>query len=382
MAEGLCCMFRLAFILACVYLIWRFAWQLPVNQRIKAAVAVALIVFSQYHLLLQWAYGSMFSPEMPRWIVVLASGAFCWVVILLLFTLLLDALALLGHVANVKKGLRLTQTNRAWLLTLVSLSLTSYGVHQAIQVPAVKTVELVLPGLDKHYDGMRIVQLSDLHISRLFDRDWAAAVVDKTNALKPELILVSGDLIDGTVLNRTEDIAPLQALSAPLGVYASLGNHEYYFDAKDWVARFEQLGVRVLANESVVIGENRFNLAAVTDESAAQFAGAEPDVATAVGAINSALPILLLKHQPRDAALSAELGVGIQLSGHTHGGMILGVDYFLGLFNQGFMSGAYQVDEMTLYVSNGTALWPGFPIRLGVGAEITEITLRSSPEPQ
>ncbi len=253
------------------------------------------------------------------------------------------------------------------------------GVYLAVQVPGVQRVEVKVENLPQSFDGLRIVQLTDLHISRLFPEDWVEGVVSRTNRLNPDAIMITGDLIDGTVQARMKDVAPLSKLKAPLGVIAVPGNHEYYFDADQWIAEFRRLGMRVLVNEHLALQRGTGNLivAGVTDEVAPTFGLPGPDLEHALSGSSKDTPTILLKHRPSGAAESAAAGVSVQLSGHTHGGMIRGLDQVAQYANQGFVSGRYDVDGMTLYVSNGTALWNGFPIRLGVPAEITEIVLRA-----
>lgn len=137
----------------------------------------------------------------------------------------------------------------------------------------------------------------------------------------------------------------------------------------------------VLLNEYAVLrkGADQLVVAGVTDEVAAAYGHEGPDLTQALAGAPKDTPTILLKHRPVGASESAAAGVGLQLSGHTHGGMISGLDLVAGYANQGFISGSYDVGKMKLYVSNGTALWNGFPIRLGVPAEITEIVLRASP---
>ncbi|WP_088212418.1 metallophosphoesterase [Shewanella sp. Shew256] len=369
-------MFHLAITVGYLYLLWRFVWPLPLRMSVKTTIAIVLLLVSQYHLLLKLAFGNMFSPEMPRLLIVIAAGLFCFFVLLLMLMVVSDALKLLWLLCMRR---RLTLCGRGYALTLsmVATVLTVTGVQQALRVPKVKELSVTLPNLAPQYDGIRMVQLTDLHISQLFNRPWVDTVVSKTNALQPDLIVITGDLIDGTVEHRTNEVAPLRLLSAPLGVYASLGNHEYYFDAAHWADRFEQLGMTVLQNSSITIPTVGINLAGVTDEAAAAFGLPPPDLTQALSNIDHTLPTVLLKHQPINALMSSEHGVSLQLSGQTHGGMIKGLDLLLSGFNQGFMSGQFQLGDMTLYVSNGTALWNGFPIRLGVPAEITVLTLHS-----
>jgi uncharacterized protein len=136
--------------------------------------------------------------------------------------------------------------------------------------------------------------------------------------------------------------------------------------------------MRVLENDHVVLdrGGGKLVLAGVTDLSASHTGHPARDLAAALNGAPKGIPIILLDHQPRAAQQAAELGVALQLSGHTHGGMIIGLDRLAARANAGYVSGRYDVDGMTLYVNNGTALWPGFALRLGRPSELTRITLR------
>lgn len=292
-----------------------------------------------------------------------------------------------GRVQPGDQGLRsvrsLATTRNRLGAAAFAVLLSGYGVHQAIQVPPIKRVSVEIPNLPSELDGLRIVQLSDLHISRLFDAPWTKDVVAKTNALDADMIVITGDLIDGTPEARQHDVKALGGLRAELGVIAIPGNHEYYFQEGRWRQIFEQQGMKVLINEHVIITRNQAQLAiaGITDEVAPNYSGAAPDLGQAISGIPESTPIVLLKHRPESARESANPGVSLQLSGHTHGGMILGLNQIACYANDGFISGMYQIGSMILYVSNGTALWNGFPIRLGVPPEITELTLLSSQKP-
>jgi len=263
---------------------------------------------------------------------------------------------------------------------VMALALAIFGISQAIRVPPIKRIEVAIPGLSPALDGYRMVQLTDMHISRLFTASWARAVVEKANGLEADLIVITGDLIDGSLDIRREDIAPLADLKARDGVLTVPGNHEYFFEVDRWLGHFPSLNMRILANDHAVIqrGEGRLVIAGVTDLSA-RFTGAvEPDLARALKGAPQDAPVILLDHQPRLARRAADMGVALQLSGHTHGGMVRGLDQIVARANNGFVSGFYDVGPMKLYVNNGTGLWPGFALRIGVPAELTEFTLRSA----
>lgn len=371
-------MFHVYLVLAYLYVLWRFIIPLPISKGGRTSLAVVLLLVSKYHLIQIWVFGTMFSPEMPRWAVLVAGWAFCSFVLLFVFVVLADLANGVLSVLRIRAAKKLVGRSSRYLAASVALLLSAFGVYQAAQAPGVRTVEVRIKNLPQAMDSLRVVHLTDLHISKLFQAPWVDAVVRRTNALNPDLILITGDLIDGTTTDRKLDVAPLAGLNARLGIIGIPGNHEYYFNEPQWHAEFERLGIQMLLNEHVVIGAGSelLVIAGVTDEAAAQFGMAGPNLKAALKGGPATAPVILLKHRPAGADRSAQAGIALQLSGHTHGGMIKGLDQIGRYANDGFVSGAYQVGAMTLYTSNGAGLWNGFPIRLGVPAEITEIVLR------
>jgi predicted MPP superfamily phosphohydrolase len=144
------------------------------------------------------------------------------------------------------------------------------------------------------------------------------------------------------------------------------------------MAHLASLGMTVLANAHAVIarGDDRLVVAGLTDHSARSVGKPMPDLGLALTGVPAGAPIILLDHEPRMAPAAAQRGVALQLSGHTHGGMIVGLDRLVAAGNGGFVSGRYQVGAMTLYVNNGSGIWPGFALRLGRPSELTRMTLR------
>ncbi len=379
-STGAKAIFHLFFAVPCLLVLGRWLWPLALSPGLKPAIAVALLVASQYHLWSRLSSGSVFDPEMPRAIVILFNWAFGAILLLAAFQIALDfgTLATMATMAA-RRGTVTVPDALRYAIAGTAALLAAVGVWNAIRVPPVKDVEIAVPGLPHQFDGYRLIQLTDLHISRLFPAAWARAVVDRTNAAEADLIVVTGDFIDGSVAMRRSDVAPLRDLRAPDGVYAIPGNHEYFFDYVEWMRHLEGLGMRMLPNAHTVLErENaRLVLAGVTDLSAPGVGQAGPDLDAALAGAPAGIPVLLLDHQPKEARRAAARGVAVQLSGHTHGGMIRGLDRLVAPANNGFVSGRYVVGGMTLYVNNGTALWPGFALRLGVPSELTRITLRA-----
>ena len=372
-------MFSLIVLAFGLLLVWRFVWPLPWPKWARVALAAVLLLGSQWPRVQLWVFGTMFSPEFPRPVVIVLGWLFCAFIVLLLLTLVMD---LVGFGVWLARGrVRLSPSQRGqvrYAVGFLTVALTTFGVWQALQVPGVKRMEVRVAGLPAALDGYRVVQLTDLHISRMFEEPWARAVVERTNALDADVLLITGDLMDGKVSARERDVAPLASLRARDGVYVSPGNHEYYFDAPAWFAKYESLGLRVLVNSSAAVGPGgALTVVGGADEAALRYSLPGPDLKRALGALSSADTVVLMAHRPKDGVVNGDARVDLQLSGHTHGGLIRGVDQlFVAPANGGFVSGRYDVGPTQIYVSNGTGLWNGFPIRLGVPAEITEITLR------
>jgi predicted MPP superfamily phosphohydrolase len=369
--------FHLIFALPCLLVLARWLWPLAIPPEWKIALAILLLGASQYHFWSQLSSGSVFAPEFPRVIVILFNWAFGAILLLAGLQLLLD----LGSLATVlvrRSAVSIPDGVRYALAGIAAL-LAALGVANALRMPPVKDIEIAVPGLPPRFDGYRLLQLTDLHISRLFPGSWTRNIVDRANASGVDLIVITGDFIDGSVAMRRSDVAPLADLRAPDGVYAIPGNHEYYFGYRDWMLHLAGLGLRMLPNTHAVVsrGDERLVIAGVTDLSAPAAGEQGPDLDAALSRAPAGAPVLLLDHQPRNAARAAARAVAVQLSGHTHGGMIVGLDRLVARSNAGFVSGRYDVSGMALYVSNGTGLWPGFALRLGRPSEMTRITLRT-----
>ena len=247
------------------------------------------------------------------------------------------------------------------------------GTHDVIDV------EVVLARLPRALDGFTIVQLSDLHTGMTIDRAFVQRVVDRANQLSPDLIALTGDLVDGKVEDLRDDVAPLGQLRARHGVFAVTGNHEYYSGADPWIAEITRLGARYLRNERVTIGDGdaSFELAGVDDHVADGYPGHGENLPRALAGRDPSRALVLLAHQPRQVRRAARHGVDLQLSGHTHGGQIWPWHYIVRLQQGGLLAGRYQIDGTQLYVSRGCGYW-GPPVRVLAPLEITRVILRAA----
>jgi len=248
-----------------------------------------------------------------------------------------------------------------------------YGLVNARRGPVVRRVRVPLAKLPAAAAGYVIVQLTDVHIGPMLGARFAAMVVDKVNALSPDLIVLTGDLVDGRVAELAPHVAPLRGLRARDGVFAVTGNHEYYWNVDAWLKHLGSLGIRFLRNQHVTIAAG-FELAGVDDSTSAAMAASHgEDVPRALAGCDPALPVVLLAHHPSTIARAVGAGVDLQLSGHTHGGQLLPLGWLARLFEP-HVAGLARFGATWLYVSEGTGFW-GPPLRVGTSCEIAAITL-------
>jgi predicted MPP superfamily phosphohydrolase len=247
------------------------------------------------------------------------------------------------------------------------------GVGSVLAAVDVRRHRVGLKRLPKELEGLTIAQLTDVHVGPTIGRGFIEDVVARTNALGADVIVITGDLVDGSVDQLREHVAPLGDLRAPLGVYFVTGNHEYYSGAEDWTAHLATLGIRVLRNERVELrrGEGVLDLVGVDDWSTRGRGG--HDLARAVQGRDPAREAILLAHQPRSIVDAAAHGIGLQISGHTHGGQIMPFNFLVRL-QQPYVAGLHRHEDTWIYVSSGTGYW-GPPMRVGVPAEIAHLTL-------
>lgn len=261
----------------------------------------------------------------------------------------------------------------------IAAAASGYGFLQAHRRPAVESVDIPLANLPQEFDGFRILQFSDLHVGPTIKREYVEEITGQILEQKADMIVFTGDLVDGSVAWLKDDVAPLKELKAPFGTYFSTGNHEYYSGVEAWMREADRLGFDVLHNEHRVItqGVGRIVLAGVTDFGGKDFGRAHAShPEAAVAGAPEGVTRILLAHQPRSVAEATKFGYDLQLSGHTHGGQYFPGNY-LARLNQPYIEGLHKHDTMWVYVNRGVGYW-GPPIRLGTLPELTLLTLRKA----
>ena len=379
-------MTMLSFILAAV-VIWRGVVPLKLHYgwRIAIGVVTALIAFK--FKLAHWLGGpNYFAPELHPGFLLAGSALFS---ILLLFFTLLTCFEIGYAFVFLYLKIRKIQYNKAkmrlWCnrihggLLALAVVLAAIGSYCAMKMPTIKQHDVTIANLPEKAENLRIVFLTDIHADNITRANKIRKLVNAVNDLKPDLILLGGDYVDGRRSNIGKELLPIKDLHAKYGVYGVVGNHEYYSGFEQWVPYLKELNINLLLNENKII-EPGICIAGLTDHAAKRFPDLEmPSLEKALKNVPENIPVILINHRPSAAAYkAAEKGVALQLSGHTHGGMLWGLNLLVKMFNSGFVSGWYNVEKMQLYVSNGTGIWNGFPVRIGCPAEITVLTLKNS----
>ncbi|MEJ7596328.1 MAG: metallophosphoesterase [Kofleriaceae bacterium] len=337
-----------------VYIWWRLAWPLPSPWW---QVGTALIVILGPSFPMTVLIGRKLSREAARpWLLV----GYLWFGFATYF--LLGAAA--SHLAT---AFGAPARLAAIVAGLVSIAVVIGGLLQVARGPLVRRVRIPLERLG--VPSYTVVHLTDVHIGPMIGREFAELLVRRVNALSPDLVVITGDLVDGKLSELQHHIEPLRELRARDGVYAVTGNHEYYWNPEPWLEHLRSLGIRILRNEHVTIA-GAFELAGVDDSSAAE------DVPRAVAGRDPGLPLVLLAHHPRTITRASKAGVDLQLSGHTHGGQMLPLGWLARLFDPK-VAGLARFGRTWLYVSEGTGYW-GPPLRVGTRCEIAAITLVGS----
>lgn len=356
----------LAFVLA------ELAFVAPARIRLRFKIlwtAALALCSAKFIVFSSWG-GSPYYPELPLAVTLGWTTA----------SLSVAILAVLSLVWWVRRG-------REIVLPTLAATLAIGGLWSGICTPTVREIDLTFPNLPPSIEGYRIVQISDIHASYCMRRKRTRAFVETANALSPDLICLTGDLVDGPPAKAGDFLEPIKDLRARDGVWAITGNHEYFENLnphKPWQALYDQWGIRFLANDCIfpkpglaVAGVNDPQVDRRKDALAEEAFFRRPDVAQAFATATNGEFRVLLDHRPTNARINFERhGVDLQLSGHSHGGSLPLIASLIAKDCDGYVSGLYRFGNRVLYVNNGAGQTAAFPFRFFTPSEITCFTLK------
>jgi len=348
-----------------LYIVKRFINKLHLDEKYKDYFKMFLMV--NFIGILGYIYGR-YNPDIPNWLFLLLSLPIGIIFLTFSTAVVYDVAQLFIHKAPIAENRRaFLRKGLDYFSVATAVGLSGRAMYEATHIE-IEKVEVKLKNLQQPYT---IAQLSDVHIGGIIDQVSIKDMVQKTNALKPDLVVITGDLVDIALKYALPALKELKALESQYGTYFIVGNHEYLHDIEEIIKTMKSLGIRVLENENVYVGEEGkgFNLVGVYDHMGYRLEHHEPDLAKALVDCDQNAPTILLAHQPLFIKEVKE-GVDLVLSGHTHGGQLYPFKALVKVV-QPYLAGLYQHNESTqIYVNRGTGFW-GPPMRLGASSEIT-----------
>jgi predicted MPP superfamily phosphohydrolase len=260
-------------------------------------------------------------------------------------------------------------------LALAPFALALYGALYGARVLRRERVTVPVAGLPEAWHGVRIVQLSDLHAGRHVTRERLRGIARRAARLKPDLLVVTGDIVHNSPEFARQAAEAIASIPTVHGIFACLGNHDFWAGPDAVERELERTGVQVLRNRGVLLqrGGRGLWLCGVDDPWSGRF-----DLRAALRGRPEGMATVLLSHQPNTWRRAQDLGVQLQLSGHTHGGQLallwLHRSLSLARLITPFVAGLYRAGRSYLYVNRGAgSVMP--IVRLGARPEVTELTL-------
>lgn len=276
----------------------------------------------------------------------------------------------------IREILVLVLPNQQWWLTVISLALTvslsAYAYYNASGKPHFREIQVPVKNLPAELYGFKIVQMSDLHLTRFHSVKWLKKVVKVSNGTHPDLVVITGDLIDDSKEGLYDQIKVLKKIKSKGGVYVVPGNHEHYVGMDEFRKVAEASGMKILLNEGVTIA-GRVDLIGIDDVAGNSY----PSYTTLFNGLantgNGKNPKILISHRPHSFDAAVEAGFNLAIAGHTHAGQIPPISLLVGLSAR-YPHGLYNKNGTTLYTTSGTGTW-GPPMRIGSRSEIVLFTL-------
>ena len=250
---------------------------------------------------------------------------------------------------------------------IVCLALCFYGVYEAEKDAEIVTYEIASPKIKQ---PTKVVLLADLHIDTDVSPKYVENLVNRVNALKPDAVVIAGDIVDNRPIKLEKQMAELEKLEPKGKVYFVLGNHEFYLGALDWGVTLAKLGFQFLNNYGLRLDDTGIYIAGIPDINSVRGTKIKINIPNALYNAKEDDYRILLSHTPKTTEEMNKDNIDLILSGHTHGGQIYPFHYAAKQANEGRLAGFYDVNGIKMYITRGTRYW-GPPMRILAPSEIT-----------
>ena len=348
-----------------LYIYWRLIHPLHITGPLLALIQAGFIFLFISFPLIHFAFRHE-SGQLVSFINILSSVWMGMLVYFFLATLGLDIFKLLSGLPQSPKIFSL-------VVAIVAVSVSSYGLYEASHI-GITNLNIQIANLPKNLEGLTIAQISDVHMGLIVKGPRLEKIVNMVNDLHPDIIAITGDLVDEQALHMEDMVEPLKKLRSRYGVYAVTGNHEYFAGIDKSVEFMEKAGVTLLRNRWVNVAGG-LQLVGRDDVVASRVTGeVVPPLADILKGIDHTKPVILLYHTPVTSLDELQtLGVQLQLSGHTHQGQLWPFRYIVKMiFKTPY--GLFTSGNTSIYVSRGTGTW-GPPLRVAAPPEIVLVKL-------
>jgi uncharacterized protein len=345
------------------YIYLRLSKVLNINKKIilVGIIALALLFFLANFLI------RTFDNTLSRAIYFISAT---WIGVLL-FLIIGFALVDLIYFISSNSGKTLDYKTLSFVMLVLVVLISGYALYNARSVK-INEVTIKVNNLPNDINNLKILQMSDLHLGAVNSADFMEKLVERSNSLEPDLVLITGDVFDGTTGINEEMVAPLKNLKSKYGTYFTTGNHETYAGLDESVRLIELQNVTVLRNEIKNI--SGVQLIGIDYPASDEFSQNNTELAKLKNQIDKNKTSILMYHSPSGLQESVNAGINLQLSGHLHNGQVFPFSLLQRVLFK-YVSGQYKIQETNLYVSQGAGTW-GPPMRLGSHSEIALITLK------
>ena len=362
---------------------WRFLWPIEIPYFYKIILLIVFLLFYFLPIITFVFYVNKIENNVTRIIAWFGYTGLGTVSLLFFIQISVDLLSIIKSIF-IKKN-HFNPHRRAFIRLSIKGIVgglgaigTVWGLYNAVKTPIIKKVQIPIQNLPKELKNIRMAQITDLHVSTMITDKYVEKISQTLYNMNPDILFFTGDAADGSVESLGSHMETLREIKPKYGKYFVTGNHEYYSDMNGWLRLIENLGFKILINESQIININNSTvmITGIPDRGGKYFSSShKTDMEKAVGGMPECDVKILLAHQPKDFEHAVKYNFDIQLSGHTHGGQYFPFSLLVQIAHP-FLKGLHKRENTWVYINQGTGYW-GPPLRIGTEPEITEITLRA-----